>query len=471
MATSKPAYRMSKISAATHVVPIGKVGHGKSTLVEKVTGITGISSSAAESFTRCSQAFPSECEQLVMIDTPGSNARKFRVESNIWIAHALNYAPVSLILIVVKADTRIDNTLEDVQAFTECFADLEDHVAVCVTHMDKVQWTREDFSPILLSDAGIDHVMYVDLETPSAEVRNSILELRREAVDLRIDAGNFLRFFRINDQSSKILRSVRDEVSVFRQKFSDFMNYYDLCSERECVDLVFEFQAYMTEEIPEAQKRVSEKHEFTYMEKSTMPNEAGHISCLTNQLLSVLVDVRKKALEYTSGHGVKVAKKCPHCGEVWMKMSGCDGLTTCGNVEEGPDVRNQNFLQLATFSFEWNGFTLLIEKTGERSVKNGRTTLIKKGAAPKGAGCGNDITWSAMAPVELPADLEESRKVSIEDVCLVPKQALPSWNDYFGEVSKFIFKIDLMPLGKGKGGKGSISDLVLDILGRKDFAP
>jgi len=24
-------------------------------------------------------------------------------------------------------------------------------------------------------------------------------------------------------------------------------------------------------------------------------------------------------------------KNCPHCGEIWIKVEGCDGTTSCGN--------------------------------------------------------------------------------------------------------------------------------------------
>ena len=30
----------------------------------------------------------------------------------------------------------------------------------------------------------------------------------------------------------------------------------------------------------------------------------------------------------------KMFRKCPHCGEVWLKTRGCDGLTYCGLVDE-----------------------------------------------------------------------------------------------------------------------------------------
>ena len=38
------------------------------------------------------------CGRLQVIDTPGSNSMQEKLAHNVWIAHALNYAPVSLIL-------------------------------------------------------------------------------------------------------------------------------------------------------------------------------------------------------------------------------------------------------------------------------------------------------------------------------------------------------------------------------------
>ena len=65
---------------------------------------------------------------------------------NMWIAEALNFRPVSLILNIVKADTRIDNVVEKVRNYAEGFMDLPENLfAVCVTHMDTVRWTRSTF--------------------------------------------------------------------------------------------------------------------------------------------------------------------------------------------------------------------------------------------------------------------------------------------------------------------------------------
>ena len=79
-----------------YVVMVGDVGTGKSTVVEKLTQVTGRSSDASESFTKTSGAFWTPEGNLIINDTPGSNALREKVEHNVWIAAALNYMEVSM---------------------------------------------------------------------------------------------------------------------------------------------------------------------------------------------------------------------------------------------------------------------------------------------------------------------------------------------------------------------------------------
>lgn len=50
-------------------------------------------------------------------------------------------------------------------------------------------------------------------------------------------------------------------------------------------------------------------------------------------------------------------KKCPNCSEIWVKVQGCEGVTTCGKrpeIYEG-EIDNSNFLR---FFFFWRkGFS------------------------------------------------------------------------------------------------------------------
>lgn len=399
--------------APATVVMLGDVGMGKSTIVEKVVGMTGLSSNADESFTKTSAIGESPCKRLQIIDTPGGNSMESKLEHNIWIAHALNFAPVSSILLTVKAETRIDNTVSMVRAYAERFQDAAELLTVCVTHMDTVQWSNARFCTCLEKELGLDSAIFVGKDTTSASIITNILERCKSPQPFMINSTNFLKLFKINDNKLKILKSVNDEVSGFRMMKQVFETYLrSLCTEQEKVDLVFEFQAYMMNQIVEAQKRVSAQNNFTFMgDTACVANEAGHIANLTNQLRAILYDVRTMALAYQNDAGVSALRKCPHCGLVWAKITGCNGTTTCGNREDQPESR---WDVMSAFTFQFDGKQLLISKGGNRNRSR------NSGGTGSGVGCGKSITWSTMAPVQIPEEFRVKTAASTEDIGVIP---------------------------------------------------
>ena len=102
-----------------YIVLLGDVGTGKSTLVEKISGETGISSSQSTSCTKVSNLYESFDKRIVICDTPGSNAMTDKFKHNAWIAGAINYSPVSRILICVLAQPRIANVIDVVKKYLE----------------------------------------------------------------------------------------------------------------------------------------------------------------------------------------------------------------------------------------------------------------------------------------------------------------------------------------------------------------
>ena len=114
----------------------------------------------------------------------------------------------------------------------------------------------------------------------------------------------------------------------------------------------------MTDSIVGAQERVSEDNNFQF-DGPLMANEAGHIANLTNQLRTVLLELRTRCLHFTSNHGVNELRKCNFCGLVWAKVVGCTGSTTCGELVNSFDVRKIDDNKkatgvMATFTFKWD---------------------------------------------------------------------------------------------------------------------
>ena len=401
-----------------YIVLLGDVSTGKSTIVEKLTGEKGRSSDANESFTKTSSVLWVPDGSLIVSDTPGSNALKDKLQHNIEIAVALNFRPVSRIFIVVKGETRIDNVVDNVRKYADRFLELPmDVVGVLVTHMDMVDWTEEEFAPRLEDELGIDTVVFSRISTKREALLQSILKTCKKEYNLTVNNENFFKLFKIHNNHRKILQSTSDEVKNFSEKKKAFDEARKAFSGKDLVDLVFEFQAYMTDEIVQAQKRISEKNKFTFYGDGAA-NEAGHVANMVNQLRMVLYDIRTECREYQSEHGVSELRKCPYCGTIWTKVEGSESDTTCGNRPSTVnDFRNSAYSVLGTFSFRWlANSNLEITKSGGKTVKS-----VRKSSSP--IGCGKTINWKEMATVSVPPEFSETVKVGTSDINVLPPMA------------------------------------------------
>jgi len=234
-----------------------------------------------------------------------------------------------------------------------------------------------------------------------------------------------LKYFKIHNNNIRILKIVRDEVTRFETISRQFCENLKNFTEDERIDLVFEFQSYMTNEIANVQARVIDNCKFSFS-GNNQSNEYGHIANLTNQLKNVLFDVRTMALGYQSSHNISGLKKCPYCGEIWTKVAGCDGETTCGNIYEQFDSR---FSIFATYTFDFDGEHFTIVKSGERSLRKEDDNKPKV----KGRGCGKKIVWRDMTPVPVPPEFQDEPTICLDDVSVVYEDQIQSWHEYYEE--------------------------------------
>lgn len=194
----------------------------------------------------------------------------------------------------------------------------------------------------------------------------------------------------------------------------------------------------MTEEIVEAQKRISSVNNFTFLGDGAA-DEAGHVANMVNQLRAVLYDIRNECTGFQSEHGVSELRQCPHCGLVWTKVEGCTGATQCGKRPTTVnDIRHSSFAVLATFTFEWIDNKFNIMKSGKKSLK-------KEAKTQDSAGCGKTITWSEMRPVNIPPEFKEAVAVSTTDVKMLPVAASGFQEDLDEQLTAAKKKMELRP--------------------------
>lgn len=204
-----------------YIVLLGDVGVGKSTLFEKLTGATGKSSRSDVSFTRVSEVYETLDRSMTICDTPGINAMDSRFEHNCNVAHALNYQAVSKILLVVKADNRLDTVVEKVSEALSCFIpeDLPlELLSVCVTHMDTVQYDKNRLLQVLEDKVGIESVV---TNSMNKTVKDLMSDLAAECEnvepkEMNVNNEMFLKLFKISNSNIKVLRQVKKEVNRFK---------------------------------------------------------------------------------------------------------------------------------------------------------------------------------------------------------------------------------------------------------------
>jgi len=188
--------------------------------------------------------------------------------------------------------------------------------------MDTVSWTEADFLPNLADELGITNVIYSSKNQRSGKLENDILAECRKLypIKLSIDADEFFRLFKINKTNIKILKSIKKQVDDFKAIKRLFDEKRKSFPDAEKADLLFEFQAWMTEYITTAKQTVAEENNFSF-EGDAAVDQASYIATMTNQLRAVLFDIRIETLDKgATGHGVNELKKCPHCGLVWAKI-------------------------------------------------------------------------------------------------------------------------------------------------------
>ena len=276
------------------VVLFGNVGAGKSTIVERATGLTGLSSDQAASCTRKSCAYLTE-NDLQLVDAPGVDGED-RFQHVMEVAAALSLALVTKILITVAATDRIPSVLETLAQHAENLADFDESLlAVCVTHMDKVKWTAGDFREALEGMSFPVPAMFVHEESSKDEILADLLGLCRnqKAVHVQITEENFLKCFNFTDGHLAMHRVVQDAVARLKRLVEGFMESFNQL-DGDVDDALVGFWDQVSREMDSSKVQIADKCKGLIFEASVMSDfQQGVLKDFENTSLRLLEPVPK----------------------------------------------------------------------------------------------------------------------------------------------------------------------------------
>lgn len=399
-----------------NIVLLGEVGSGKTTLMNKLTGADFQTGRDCTSVTSDVQICSSLDYSSIIFDFPG-----FKVLDDIIPVFKVQYKtlrniPIRGICFVVERRDRPELIVDSLIGLKETFEDYCKNIIIIITKTDEMDDNKKEetknyilektrFDKIIFSDINKDgHVIlnYINSFTQNMEVLSEVTPKSRE----------FLRYFkkttddRMKQFKKEFIEEFEDTIEIFKEKFDQPST--DKALKRALFFALKDYKNNLIERYYDVAKREQDYSEYVL----------EHVLAFSNQIFHDFDKFRVKAEKemdicLTNYKGeVNKFKRCPHCGTIWFKISGCDGKTQCGERNSAKDkfygiykdysVKYENKQLDITMSninqneiVSGNGISGLTQ--AEAQANNNRSIQGLHKIQP--VGCGNYIVWREMEDV------------------------------------------------------------------------
>lgn len=400
------------------VALVGKVGSGKTFLLNKLTGMRLPSNAGARSCTKTLQFGYTKREELLVIDTPGFYSSDNLAGHIAAQKAALEGHPLSGVYIVVKYGRADDaaETAGKIMGFVGA------NVRIIVTHSD-IAANEPKFDPdeTRARLSALLGVHYSNITLVGKYTETNVIEqfichtLHRPQTltisDEQIAAASSLPVcvFRFNQKIDLVYAKIASASKACNDIIKQHGQRYE-------VDTMITFiQKYTSDMVQQSKIAI-------FRDADDLPVNAQEVIYgkaglgLTVRLKS-FVHATNALLSWDVSNPSdprNMYKQCPHCDAVFIKTEGCDGETVCGNVPKPHDFKRRPDLEV-TFVKEgsgwrvqylWNGTPVNIcsafrQIRGLGSVaKAHHQTRVKKPRSVFESGCGANIAWSEMRPLD-----------------------------------------------------------------------
>jgi len=391
---------------------MGDVGSGKSSICEKLTSRTGLSSYAEFSFTKNSKVYV--VDNIHIADTPGLLSSTERLDHALNLLGALRYQPVTSLLFICPCKDRIDGIIDYVDKivgpFMENFAN---NIAVIVTKHDLQPQLSKASITTQLTNLGIQYVFVSDKNTPKKGYVDFLSSIQATPVDVTIAPVQLTSYLNLVETDLKM----RSKYSKYVKHYKDISligkNHLQTLTDEEQMDFAFSFKAFMMDLIGDFQK------EFTNEVQGDEHNVKFLLWTqeLAKEMKRELLGIRILCRQYIKTNANHNYRKCPYCGNVWALVEGCKGNTTCGSMPSLMDSENQSINVLRwnwkeiTSGFDFKKSSILFTRSvlGGNNLQSGKNPELTKP-------CGNTIAFKKMVPVLTPPEWNFEQKETVTDV-------------------------------------------------------
>jgi hypothetical protein len=302
----------------------------------------------------------------------------------------------------------------------------EESIRIIITHAD-VEAMKEGFdtndvkrSVSRLAAVGMDHIAVVGLETTAEEIEHfihSTLLPQPRQIELQIEQISRLAFRSQQARHlSKAIRQVHAKIDA-AQQYCDDITTGDNRQRQKTYETdvkIMDIQQAVTAMVQQEKEQIFRGAAVANLcvdEQTICFAQAG--PSLSIKLKRFVVQTNRfLSWNVTDPNDPRnTYRACNHCGAVYAKVDGCNGATTCGAISRTHDSKevSKDYVTLFGVDFLMEGgnwrlsFRSINRAFRSWSSRNGvssENVHRKRDGAIIESGCGQEIIWSSMRPVE-----------------------------------------------------------------------
>lgn len=319
-----------------NIVLIGQVGGGKTTIINRVCQKDFFTQDCGFQCTTEVQFSYSLKNKDIILDFPGLYSSSFPIKNLKIHKCVLTAIPLRMICIVIKFNSRYDILIKEGYQMIEIFKEYKHNILVIITNTEKINIKeKSEIETLFKIKFRIDYILFTKLDMDgfflSDTLHNymmrmaNIKEVRIESRELFKTLGTDYSNLEICEDKDKFLSDFNEALQIFRKEFN---KAEDKELKRE---IFFAFKRYKDEliesynEILKKKVLINDNEEY-FTELITFNNSMFHeYDAFRRQAEN---ELQLQQTNYRNGQPTRY-KKCPHCGEIWFIIKGCNTIV-CG---------------------------------------------------------------------------------------------------------------------------------------------
>jgi GTPase Era involved in 16S rRNA processing len=384
---------------------MGFTGAGKTTLLNKLCGtnhIAGVETGSVTKllFENCNNigSYP-----FKLIDTPGTDSTTETYHHAYLLRHALTAKNINTIFLVMKNDNRYDRMENDFLKLISPVYSNSHKFALLISHWDLSEENDKEYDQIKKKfSVHCPNIICYSKESDLKKVADlmycCMTNMYQEK--LVIPREDFFINFNLHQISTEMKKEYIIHEKIINQRreaIIEFLKDVNTIPIEERDDLLQSINIQSKYDFDEILNQFTEKMKGEMIELNYycfLIKLQKEVLAICSEIANYIKPLMTFNLDDTNDPRNSI-KACPYCQEIWIRVEGCAGITTCGNLPEFKDVdRNKRFFSKFSFRMENNKITYEKVKLENNRITSPNTTNFKTSYSRRG--CGNQIKWSEL---------------------------------------------------------------------------